>query len=197
MAALGLILGILAGCRPEPLPILGESQTAAGRTVPHAIPDFAFIDQDSVVITNRTFSDKAYVAEFFFTACPSICPLVKKQLLRVYKTFEKDERLHLLSHTIDPKRDSVPRLKQYADNLGAANGRWHFVTGEKKELYAIADDYFSIAVEAPDAPGGYDHSGRLILVDRDRHVRSFCNGADSEEVDRFIQDIEKLLDEEY
>jgi protein SCO1/2 len=89
----------------------------------------------------------------------------------------------------------VPRLKQYARKLGVSADRWHFVTGEKEEIYGIAEDYFSVATEDPDAPGGYDHSGRLILVDPKGHVRSFCDGTDPEAVDEFIDDIEKLLHE--
>lgn len=98
-----------------------------------------------------------------------------------------------LSHTIDPKRDTVEALKIYADNLDVKASRWKFVTGQKDDIYDIADDYFSIAIENPDAPGGFDHSGRLILVDPGGRIRSFCNGTDPEDVDRFIQDIETLM----
>ena len=88
-----------------------------------------------------------------------------------------------------------PRLKVYADNLGVSSDRWHFVTGQISEIYEIAEDYFSVAKEDPEAPGGFDHSGRLILVDENKHVRSFCDGTIAEEVDRFMMDIEKLLNE--
>jgi len=166
-----------------------------GKEVAHTIPDFKFVNQDSNYVTNETFAGKAYVADFFFISCPTICPKVKKQMLRIYERFSDEERLLLLSHSIDTKRDTVERLKQYARNLGVTDDRWHFVTGEKDEIYEIADDYFSIAVEDPSAPGGFNHSGRLILVDPKGRVRAFCDGTDAEEVDQFMQDIEKLLAE--
>ena len=187
----------LSGCTKESkreLPILGNMQITEGDTAYHAIPDFRFIDQDSVWITNASFSDKIYVADFFFTSCPSICPKVKKQMLRMYDKYKDDERIEFLSHSIDTKRDSVPRLKEYSSNLGVDPAFWHFVTGDKDEIFSIADEYFVAALEDPNAPGGFDHSGRLILVDKDRHIRSFCNGTDPEEVDVFMTDIDILLD---
>ncbi len=189
--------GLFWGCQnsEEPLPILGQRDVVDGDTVYHTIPDFEFIDQDSQLVTHATFDGKIYVADFFFISCPTICPKVKQQMLRIYERFEDEPRLMLLSHTIDVKHDTVPRLKQYAENLGVSSDRWHFVTGDKRAIYDIADDYFSIAIEDPDAPGGFDHSGRLILVDDQRHVRAFCNGTEAEEVDRFMEDIALLLKE--
>ncbi len=192
---LACITGFFA-CDPtakEPLPILGQQKIINGDTLPHLIPGFTFMDQDSAVITNASFQGKAYVADFFFISCPTICPKVKQQMLRIYNRFEQEDKLLLLSHTIDIKYDTIPRLKQYAENLGVTSNRWHFVTGSKEDIYNIADDYFSIAIEDPDVPGGFDHSGRLILVDQNRQVRSFCNGTDPEDVERFMEDIETLL----
>jgi len=193
---LGLVLTSLLSCQPEsPLPILGEKDIVNGDTIYHVIPDFAFVNQDSQPVTNETFSGKAYVVDFFFISCPTICPKTTKQMLRIHDRFKDDDRLLLLAHTVDPKRDSVGALKNYAHNLGVEASKWHFVTGEKDSLYAIADDYFSVAIENPDAPGGFDHSGRLILIDKNKHVRSFCDGTDPKDVDRFMEDIEKLLNE--
>ena len=104
-------------------------------------------------------------------------------------------QLKLLSHSIDVRHDTVPRLKSYAEGLGVRTDRWHLVTGVESEIYDIADAYFSIAIKDPDAPGGFDHSGRLILVDPAGRVRSFCNGTDPESVDQFMLDIRCLLDE--
>ncbi len=178
----------------KPLPILGHKGVENGDTVYHAIPTFAFINQDSQLVTNKTFADQIYVADFFFTKCPTICPVVKKQMLRIYDQFG-DEPLALLSHSIDTRNDSVPALKSYAKKLNIEAPKWHLVTGKRDDIYEIADDYFSIATEDPDAPGGFNHSGRLILVDQNRHIRSFCDGTDPESVDRFMKDIEKLLKE--
>jgi len=190
-------LGLFA-CKPahqEVLPILGNFEVTDGDTAYHYIPDFRFVDQDSQWITNETFGDKIYVADFFFTSCPSICPKVKKQMLRMYDVYKDNPHIAFLSHSIDTKRDTVGRLKLYASNLGVSSSFWHFVTGNKDSIYSIADDYFVAALEDPSAPGGFDHSGRLILVDRNRHIRSFCNGTDPDEVDQFMKDIDLLLDE--
>lgn len=192
------LLFLLPACgsdEPQRLPVLGYSDVVDGDTVSHQIPDFTFVNQDSQIVTNETFAGKAYVADFFFTSCPTICPKVKRQMLRVNERFAQEDRLRLLSHSIDTKRDTVEHLKSYSEGLGVGAPRWHFVTGEKSEIYGIADDYFSIATEDPSAPGGFDHSGRLILVDPDRHVRSFCDGTDPASVDQFMEDIELLLAE--
>ncbi|MBK6621614.1 MAG: SCO family protein [Saprospirales bacterium] len=194
------LLAGLASCnvpnaQNQPLPVIGNREIVDGDTVYHTVPDFAFMNQDSQWVTNETFAGKAYVVDFFFTHCPTICPKVAKQMKRVHDRFLEEDRLLLLAHSIDPKRDTIGRLKWYADNLGVESSKWHFVTGEKDSIYAIADDYFSIAIENPDAPGGFDHSGRLILIDPQRRVRSFCDGTDAKSVDKFMQDIDKLLRE--
>lgn len=186
----------LSACQPpsnSKLPILGERIVENGDTIFHTVPEFSFTDQTGAEVTNKSFENKAYVVDFFFISCPTICPVVKKQMLRVYDHFSNEDRLMFLSHTIDPKRDTVEALKTYANNLDVKADRWKFVTGQKDDIYDIADDYFSIAIENPDAPGGFDHSGRLILVDPGGRIRSFCNGTDPEDVDRFIQDIETLM----
>jgi protein SCO1/2 len=192
-----LMVLLFVACQPsgKKLPILGELDVQNGDTVYHTVPDFTFIDQDSQVVTNATFDGKAYIVDFFFISCPTICPKVKKQTLRLYDRYKDDERLMFLSHSIDVQHDTVPRLRQYATALGVDTRQWRFVTGVKSEIYGIADDYFSIAKEDPDAPGGFDHSGRLILVDKDRHIRAFCDGTDPESVDQFMKDIDVLLEE--
>jgi protein SCO1/2 len=191
----GLMLGVAACKTDRPLPILGEREVVAGDTVYHTIPDFSFVNQDSQIVTPATFAGKAYVVDFFFTSCPTICPKVKRQMMRVVDRFKTDERLLYLSHSIDTKYDTVGQLNRYKKDLGVDAPQWHFVTGEKPAIYKIANDYFSVAKEDPDAPGGFDHSGRLILVDEQRRVRAFCDGTDAADVDRFMNDIQKLLDE--
>jgi protein SCO1 len=177
------------------LPIIGErlGLTASGDTIYPTIPKFAFVNQNRDTVSNADFEGKIYVSDFFFTHCPTICPKVTAQMLRVYERFKDSASVGLLSHSIDPKRDSVGRLRDYADKMGVKAPKWHFVTGERDSIYSLADDYFSIAKEDPKSPGGFDHSGRLILVDKKRRVRSFCDGTDAEDVDRFIKDIEWLL----
>lgn len=191
---IAMILFIISSaCRPDKLPVLGKPKIVDGREIPHSIPDFTFINQDSALVSNATFADKIYVTDFFFTSCPTICPKVKAQMLRIYERFREEDRLALLSHSIDVKRDTVLKLREYAQNLGVAAPKWHFVTGEKDDIYQIADDYFNIVVDDPSAPGGFDHSGRLVLVDEQRRLRSYCNGTDPKEVDQFIKDVEQLL----
>ncbi|MBX2874153.1 MAG: SCO family protein [Saprospiraceae bacterium] len=186
-------------CQPksEGLPILGNHMVdpTSGDTTYHHIPTFAFTNQDSQLVDNASFTGKAYVADLFFISCPTICPKVAKQMKRIYDRYETDDRLALLSHTIDPKRDTVARLKKYAEGLGVEAPKWHFVTGEKDKIYDIAQDYMSIAREDEDAPGGFDHSGWLLLIDKDFHIRSFCNGTEAEAVDQFMKDIDLLLEE--
>ncbi|MCB0663138.1 MAG: SCO family protein [Saprospiraceae bacterium] len=188
---------LIVSCSTEPkkLPILGNRDVQNGDTIYHTIPAFSFVDQDSNNVTNESLAGKAYIADFFFISCPTICPRVKKQMLRIRDRFGKEDNLFFLSHSIDPKRDTVGALKRYAQNLGVDDGKWKFVTGDKYKIYEIADDYFSIAIEDPDAPGGFDHSGRIILVDGDGHVRSFCDGTDPVKVDQFMNDIDVLLAE--
>jgi protein SCO1/2 len=178
------------------LPILGNKDFVDGDTIYHTIPDFSFIDQDSQIITNKTFEGQAYVVDFFFISCPSICPKTTKQMLRIHDRFKNTDGISLVAHSIDPKRDTVAALKKYAHNLDVSSKKWHFLTGDKDELLDIADDYFNSAFEDADAPGGFDHSGRFILVDKNRHIRSFCDGTDPGDVDRFMEDIQKLLDED-
>lgn len=192
-----LAIVLLGSCQqPEfKLPYLGEIDIVDGDTIRHQIRDFQFVNQDSQLVTNATFENKVYVVDFFFISCPTICPKVSKQMLNIHDAFADDDRVLLLAHTVDPKRDTVDALKRYADNLGVTSRKWHFVTGPQDSIYSIADDYFSIAFESEDAPGGFDHSGRIILIDQNRHVRSFCDGTDPGSVERFIGDIRKLLEE--
>lgn len=191
------MMAILSACVEEErqLPIYGEVDIVEGDTIYHTIRDFTFMDQDSQIITNETFADHIYIADFFFTTCPTICPKVKQQLIRVRDAFPDEGRLKFLSHSIDTRRDSVPTLRKFADKLNISSDRWHLVTGDKKDLYDIAEDYFSIAKEDPNAPGGYDHSGYIILVDKNRHIRAYCDGTDPDKVDAFMKDIQKLIDE--
>ena len=183
--------------KKEKLPFLGfhDVDSLSGDTIYHTIRPFQFVNQDSQIVTNADFAGKVYAVDFFFISCPTICPKLTKQMLRVHEAFKDEPNFLLLSHTVDTKHDTIPRLKNYANNLGADTEKWHFVTGEKAAIYDIAKDYFSLAFESDDAPGGFDHSGRIILVDGKGRVRSFCDGTDPEKVDGFMEDIKILLKE--
>ena len=183
--------------KPEKLPIIGERLGIAsnGDTIYPTVRPFKFVNQDSAWVSDKDFEGKIYVSDFFFTHCPTICPKVTAQMLRVYNAFKDSAEVKLISFSIDPRHDTVGRLKEYASGLNVTAPKWNFVTGTKDTIYALARDYFSIATEDPNVPGGFDHSGRLILVDKKRHVRSFCDGTDAKQVDRFMCDIALLLKE--
>ena len=192
-----LLVFMFSCSKNEKLPILGNRDVQEnGDTIFHTIPDFSFIDQDSNIITNQTFENKIYVVDFFFIHCPSICPTVTKQMLRIYERFENNPGVVLLAHSIDTKNDTIPALKTYADKLGVKSEKWHFITGDQDQIYELADDYFITARVDESVPGGFDHSGRLILIDKNRHVRSFCDGTNAESVNKFMNDIETLLNEQ-
>lgn len=194
---LSFMVMIMFSCNNEnqSLPYLGEKQIEGDDTIYYSIPPFSYVDQDSTVITNDVLAGKAYVADFFFTSCPTICPKVKQQMLRLQDQFNNPEALQFLSLSIDYRRDSVPVLSRYADKLGISSDQWHLVQLQKEQVDKVANQYFNIAFEDDDAPGGFDHSGRLILIDKNGHVRAHCNGTDPESVDGFAKDIKKLLNE--
>ncbi|MFK7936983.1 MAG: SCO family protein [Saprospiraceae bacterium] len=181
----------------QPLPVLGNKDVSEqGDTIFHTVPAFALTNQDSQRITNEQFAGKAYVVDFFFTSCPSICPKMQREMLRIYDRYPDQKNLELVSFSIDPRNDTVERLKEYSENLGVSAERWHLLTGDKDEIFALADDFFSIVIEDPEAPGGLDHSGRILLVDPDGKIRAFVSdGTQPEQVDMFFPKIEKLLKE--
>ena len=194
-----LPLCILSSCikGEKPLPIFGERDIENGDTIYHTIADFKFVDQDSSEVTNDTFKDKIYVADFFFTSCRTICPKMKTQMLRVYETVEKDPEVLLLSHTIDPEYDTVGLLKDFAERLGVQSNKWHFVTGDKEQIYEIAQtSYFATALEDKSEPDGFIHSGAFLLIDKHQRIRGKYDGTVEEDVNRLLKDIEKLKKED-
>ncbi len=180
----------------EKLPILGNKEEINGKMVYHEVGDFHFIDQDGNPVTPSTFEGQNYIVDYFFTSCPTICPKVKKQELRVYEKFKNNDKLGYLSVSVDTKYDTIQKLKWYADKLNIHDKKWKFVTGEKDHIYKVAESFFHVAMDDKTAPGGFNHDGRLILVDKNKHIRSFCDGTDPVDVDRFMKDVENLLTEE-
>lgn len=202
------ILVIMIACgeikQKYELPVIGRSEVVerdvGGKTVYdtvyHTISDFRFVNQDSAIVTNATFEDKIYITDFFFTSCPTICPIMKQQMLRIYAAYEDNPQVVLLSHTIDPTYDTVALLHDFAERLGVSSDKWHFVTGDQDEIYDIGEkSYLSVMAEEEGAPGGYIHSGAIILVDKERRIRSVMDGTVPEQVDVMIGDIQRLLDE--
>lgn len=180
----------------EKLPYMGNTIFEENDTIYHTIQDFQLVDQDSSIVTNETFKGQVYVADFFFTSCPTICPKMKAQMLRVYDKFKDNPEVAILSHTIDPTYDTVALLKDYSERLGVNSDKWKFVTGDQDYIYDLAEkSYMSIADEDEDAPGGYIHSGAFLLVDKERRIRGFYDGTVPEQVDVMMNDIERLLKE--
>ncbi len=189
----------------KPLNIIGNrdivEKTIDGKvvmdTIYHTIPDFNFTNQYGKATTPSTFNNKIYVSDFFFTSCPTICPTVKAQMHRIYQKYQDDDRLLMLSHTLDPKRDTVEKLHKYAQKLQLEGNKWHFVTGDKTELYDIAMKYLIAASEDASAPGGITHSGKIVLIDKQKRIRTYADGTQPEQVTQLLKDIDTLLDEEF
>lgn len=137
------------------------------------VPEFSFVNQDGDTITNEDYMGKVYVIEFFFTTCPSICPIMNKNLVEVQKEFKGEEDFGIASFTIDPAHDTPQVLKEYAKNYGITNPNWNFLTGDRNEIYEVANTGFGIyANEDETVPGGFAHSGLFALVDKEGYVRS-------------------------
>jgi len=199
LAVPALLLMFVLSCSTKkelPLPVFGEREVVGKDTVYHRIADFKFVDQDSAEITNDTFKGKIYVADFFFTSCRTICPIMKTQMLRVYDSIQNDPGVLLLSHTIDPEYDTVALLHDFAERLGVKSDKWHFVTGNKDDIYKLAQtSYFSTALEDKSEVDGFIHSGAFLLIDKDRRIRGKYDGTKEDDVNRLLSDIQKLKSE--
>lgn len=193
-----LMLPVLWSCvhRPEKLPILGEMDISDGDTVYHQIPDFSFTNQYGEEYNQDSIRGMVYVSDFFFTKCPTICPKMAQQLLRIHDKFRDHPDFRILSHSIDPKYDTTAALQSYADKLGVGESRtWYFLSLPRDKVNETARQYLAAALEDSTAAGGFTHTGHFLLVDGERHIRSFCDGTKAEEVDRLMKEISILLDE--
>lgn len=193
----------------ETLPYLGEPDILLGTdangvtyadTIYYTIPKFSFINQDSMEVSHHTYKGKIFVADFFFTTCPSICPMLSAQMVRIQQELKSrgwSDKVWLLSHTVDPQRDTPSVLKAYGDRLGADYSNWNFVTGKADDIYYQAEDgYMLTAFPSDTAQGGFFHTDKFTLIDSQMHIRGYYDGTSTEEVDRLLLDIEKLLNEE-
>jgi protein SCO1/2 len=161
------------------------------------IPAFVLRNQDSTVVTEKEFDDKIYVADFFFTSCPTICPVMHRNLLKVYEKFKGNPDVKLASHTIDVKYDTPSKMKKYAAKLGVEGTQWEFLWGSRDEIYALAErNYIVAAQEDSRAPGGFVHQGYLILVDKQKRIRGAYDGTLDDEVNKLIEDMVVLLQEQ-
>ncbi len=178
------------------LPILGERYVDENQdTVYHSIADFAFVNQVGDTIRKEDMAGKIYVADFFFTSCPTICPVMKKEMLRVYEQFKGEPNFRILSHSIDPTHDTQAVLKDYAEKLGVPDAAtWNFLTGDQEKIFEIGQTSYLTTTMADDMePGGFLHSGAFLLVDQQGRIRGVYDGTKTEQVDRLLADIPKLL----
>ena len=178
------------------LPILGERYVDDNQdTVYHSIADFAFVNQVGDTIRKEDMAGKIYVADFFFTTCPTICPVMKKEMLRVYEQFKGEPNFRILSHSIDPSHDTQAVLKDYAEKLGVPDAAtWNFLTGDQEKIFEIGQTSYLTTTMADDMePGGFLHSGAFLLVDQQGRIRGVYDGTKTDQVDRLLADIPKLL----
>ncbi|MBB6109423.1 protein SCO1/2 [Mucilaginibacter lappiensis] len=202
-----IVIAFYSACKPgsgttNTLPILGNREpvikTVDGKqvtdTVYSTIPTFKFVNQYADTITNKSLDGKIYVADFFFTTCPSICPVMHRNMLNVYKEFKADDNFRIISHTIDPKYDTVPVLKKYADKMGISGNTWWLLHGTKEETYQIAKNYL-VSVQEKNPQGEYIHDGYFILVDKQKRLRGTYDGTDPAQVTKLIADIKTLKTE--
>lgn len=178
------------------LPYFGKKQFNGKDSVYHTIPDFTLINQNGDIITRKNLEGKIYVTDYFFTTCQSICPIMKKQMNRVYDKFKNDSEILFVSHTVNPEIDSVLTLKNYSKNLGIDNSKWIFLTGKKDLLYRLArEGYYLDASSGNGGPNDFIHTQNFALIDKKFQIRGYYDGTDSTDVSRLIKEIETLKKE--
>ena len=161
----------------------------------HTIADFSFTNQNGKTITQKDYEGKIYVADFFFTTCQTICPIMTTNMTEVQKAFSKNPKVMILSHTVTPEIDSVPVLKKYALKQNVDDSKWNMVTGDKKDIYYIArKSYLAVKTGKPEEMYDMVHTENFVLVDTKRRVRGFYDGTKKEDVQRLIEDINWLLE---
>ena len=162
----------------------------------HKVSDFNLINQNGETITQKDFEGKIYVADFFFTRCQTICPIMAINMGDLQEYYKNDEEIKFLSHSVTPIIDSVPVLRAYADKKGVIDGKWEITTGDKKHLYALArKSYFAVLDEGDGGEQDFIHTEQFILIDKKRQIRGFYDGTDAKEMQRIINDIEILKKE--
>jgi protein SCO1/2 len=163
----------------------------------HSIPSFSFIDQFGDTVTERTFDNKIYVANFFFTACPAICKQLTKGMGLVQQAFKTNHQVRLISHSVTPDRDNVGVLLNYAEQHKVIKGKWHLVTGNRKEIYTIArQSYFAEEdMGLQQSQDDFLHTENILLIDKKRRIRGVYKGTDPAEINNLIADI-KVLEKE-
>jgi protein SCO1/2 len=182
------------------LPIIGPHELSeTGDTLYYQVPKFSFINQDSAEISHNQYFGKIYVADFFFTTCPTICPVMSSQMVRLQSKLKSaglQKDINIISHSVNPVHDTPEVLSNYAQSIGADLSNWNFVTGDTTDIYYQGKmGYMIPALPDSTAPGGFLHSDQFILVDKNRHIRGYYDGTSTAEVDQLFNDIQTLLNE--
>ena len=182
-----VLAGFMAGC--------DKKSDEKFRVYAEVTQDFSFHNQDNQIVTKDIFNDKVVITDFFFTTCPAICPIMKRQMFRIYEAYPDQPDLLLFSHTIDPEHDTVEILKNYSEGLGIETEKWQLVTGPQEEIFEIAkNNYMLGALKDENSPGGYIHSGSFVLIDKNKKIRGYYDGTDAKEVDQLILDLMEFLE---
>jgi len=163
----------------------------------HRIADFSLTNQDGKTITQDDYKNKIYIADFFFTTCQTICPIMTDNMHDIQKKIITDNEVMLLSHTVTPEIDTVAQLKRYADEKGVNASKWNLVTGDKKQIYALArKSYLAVKENGDGGPFDMIHTENFMLIDKTRQIRGFYDGTDPKDIDRLLNDI-KILKASY
>jgi protein SCO1/2 len=162
----------------------------------HKIADFKLINQNGDTITQNTYTNKIYVADFFFTRCQTICPIMSTNMVDLQEFYKNDTTVMLLSHSVTPVIDSVPILRAYASKMNVLDSKWNLVTGDKRHIYELArKSYFAVLDEGDGGDQDFIHTEQFILIDKKRQIRGFYDGTSKEEILRIIEDIDILKKE--
>jgi protein SCO1/2 len=163
----------------------------------HKIPAFSLTNQLGETVTEKTFENKIYIADFFFTTCPGICPKMTANMKVLQDEFLNDDDILLLSHSVTPETDSVPALKKYADSKGVINSKWHLVTGDRKEIYNLGRQSYFAEEDLGEEKTEDDflHTENFVLIDENRHIRGIYSGLNKTAVQQLIADVKTLQKE--
>ncbi|MFD1550904.1 SCO family protein [Putridiphycobacter roseus] len=163
----------------------------------HAIKSFTFTNQNGEIINEKTFEGKVYVTDFFYTTCPGICPKMTTNMKVVQDAFLTEEDVLLLSHSVTPEKDSIAQLKEYAQNKGVVDGRWHLVTGDRKTIYDLGRNTYFIEEDLglEKTEDEFLHTENFVLIDQNKHIRGIYNGLNKASIAQLISDVNILLEE--
>lgn len=173
-----------AATKELPLPVMGTVDMP-----------FQLKNQWGETLTREAFDGKVWIAYFFFTSCPSVCPMMNRNAMDIQREFAQNPEVLMAGFTVDPENDTVEQLKKWAEKHEAQRGKWHFLTGDREMLYKLSREVFKLGVEAGDEAHPIVHSDRLVLIDRQGRIRGYYSGMDKNAVQQLLQDIYRVLEE--